>query len=343
MARGRMRERGVAMATTHDMTLRAVPPVPRSAPRFRSDDLDEIRELTARFAAPVSRLVHGTGPLGFAQAWLPGAAATAGWTRAALAMTVRGALREPGFHLCVPVGAQYRFGRQSYRAAPGAILFIPPGWEYSLVRPAGPSFALLANRSRLVEEIEARSPAGRGELLLRARPVRLDERRRARLVAAVGDCMQAAESGRDPVAFDAAQAGLLDVLAGVLLETGDGAVVRGLEIAASRLRELEAWIEAHLTEPISIGRLCAVAGVGERALQKGFESRRGMSPMRFVTERRLAEARRQLAEGRGRDDVTRVALRLGFNHTGRFAALYGQVFGESPSQTLQRSRLQARA
>jgi len=333
-----MCELGLALAMTQNINLGALPPVPRSAQRFRSDNLDEIRELTARFAAPASRLVHGAGPLGFAQAWLSGTAAVAGWSNADLAMTVRGALRDPCFHVCVPVGVQYRFGRRSYRAAPGAMMFIPPGWEYSLDRPAGASFALLLNASELVEEIEARDPAGRGEPLLRARPLRLDERQQARLAAAIGYFVQAAEPGRDRAAFDLANAGLLDALAGVLLETGDGAVVRGLDIASSRMRDLEAWIEAHLEEPISIGRLCAVAGVGERALQKGFESRRGMSPMRFVTERRIAEARRQLVEGRGRDDVTHVALRLGFNHTGRFATLYRQVFGESPSQSLGRAR-----
>jgi transcriptional regulator GlxA family with amidase domain len=104
------------------------------------------------------------------------------------------------------------------------------------------------------------------------------------------------------------------------------------------MADLEAWIEANLEAPISIGRLCAVAGVGERALQKSFESRRGMSPMRFVAERRLAEAHRQLTQAHPRDDVTHVAMRLGFHHTGRFAALYRQAFGESPSQSLRRAR-----
>jgi AraC-like DNA-binding protein len=60
--------------------------------------------------------------------------------------------------------------------------------------------------------------------------------------------------------------------------------------------------------------------------------------MRFVIERRLAQARRQLTEPGARKDVTQVAVRLGFHHTGRFAALYRQAFGESPSQSLRRAR-----
>ena len=108
-------------------------------------------------------------------------------------------------------------------------------------------------------------------------------------------------------------------------------------IDASRLASVEAWIDAHLEEPITLGRLCEIAGVGERALQKAFEPRRGMSPMRFVVERRLAAVRRLLESAGPGDGVTDVAIRLGF-HFRRFAGLYSELFGETPSQTLVRSR-----
>jgi len=62
-----------------------------------------------------------------------------------------------------------------------------------------------------------------------------------------------------------------------------------------------------------------------------------MSPMRYVAERRLAAARRLLTCADASDDVTHVAVRLGFGHVGRFAALYRQAFGESPSQSLRRA------
>jgi transcriptional regulator GlxA family with amidase domain len=35
-----------------------------------------------------------------------------------------------------------------------------------------------------------------------------------------------------------------------------------------------------LEEPIGLERLCSVAGAGERALQRAFESRRGAPPKR---------------------------------------------------------------
>jgi transcriptional regulator GlxA family with amidase domain len=124
-------------------------------------------------------------------------------------------------------------------------------------------------------------------------------------------------------------------MADVLL--AGSAVEHAPAIAASRLAAIEAWVDAHLEEPITLGRLCEIAGVGERALQKAFESRRGMSPMRFVVERRLAAARRLLEHADPDVTVTDVATRLGF-HLGRFAGLYREVFGETPSQTLARAQ-----
>jgi transcriptional regulator GlxA family with amidase domain len=108
-------------------------------------------------------------------------------------------------------------------------------------------------------------------------------------------------------------------------------------VATRRIANVEAWIDSHLEEPITVGRLCQVAGVGERCLQKAFESRRGVSPMRFVTERRLAEAHRRLLGRDAKADVTSIAVGLGFRHMGRFANLYQEAFGEVPSRSRQRS------
>jgi AraC-like DNA-binding protein len=131
-----------------------------------------------------------------------------------------------------------------------------------------------------------------------------------------------------------AEARLTALIADLILRRG--AVPRAQAVSASRIAALEAWIDEHLEDPLTIGRLCAVSGVGERSLQKAFHARRGMSPMRFVAERRLAAARKRLigsAQGR---DVTTVAMELGFGNVGRFAQVYRQAFGETPSATLKR-------
>jgi AraC-like DNA-binding protein len=104
-----------------------------------------------------------------------------------------------------------------------------------------------------------------------------------------------------------------------------------------RIRIVEGWIDAHLADPITLGRLCAVAGVGDRYLESAFRAHRGQTPMQFVMARRLAWVRRRLLESGSGDSVTQLAYDAGFVHLGRFAARYRSTYGESPSATLRRS------
>jgi AraC-like DNA-binding protein len=311
-----------------------IPTPPAWARRFRSDEVDEVREFIARNWGDNSRVVHGKGALGFDQSWLMGAAAAAGWVRSELGETIRGAAREPILHVAVPAGSVYRFGRRQHAADRGIVTFIAPGWEYTLHRPKGTALAISVDGRPLREELAARLPGGRGDLVFQARSIELDAPAENRLMAAVASFVQSTASASGGLPQGHGEARLIGALADLLL--AESAVARTLEIAATRLADLEAWIEAHLDKPITVGRLCEMAGVGERALQKAFESRRGMSPMRFVAERRLDAARRLLTVANPDHDVTRVAMSLGFGHTGRFALLYRQAFGETPSQSLRR-------
>jgi AraC-like DNA-binding protein len=311
------------------------PPPPPWAQRFRSDDLEEIGQFVSRRADQHARVPHGRGSMNFEQSWVAGTSLLAGWIQSGLGMTVRGAVRDPVLHVAVPEGTEYRFGRRSRSTGRHAVTFVPPSWEYTVSRRAGAVMAVAVSQNRLAEEIVAREPDRRGELLLLARSVDLDAPSHARLFARIADFVVATTPDTSPGQLVHAEAKLIGSLAELLLD--QSATGRAKEISASRLAELEAWVEAHLEEPISLARLCNLAGVGERALQKAFESRRGMSPMRFVAERRLAAARRLLTRASPRDDVTHIAIKLGFGHTGRFAVLYRQTFGESPSQSRQRA------
>lgn len=319
---------------SQDSSLLAAPPP--WAHRFRTDDLDEVRAFVARSVGDHSRTVRGRGPLGFDLSWLAGAGTMMGWSRSDLRVIVRGAVRDPTLHLGMPAGTTYRIGRRVVAAKPGELMFVAPGWHYTLDRAPGSSPAFSVGGEALADELGAREPGMRFDLVLRMRVIPADEGARARLALAVDELARALDPAADPALGAHAKARLTSVLADLLLERS--AAVRGQEVAAARIAHLEAWIEANLEAAISIGQLCAVAGVGERALQKAFALRRGMSPMRFVMERRLAQARRQLEGARGPANVTHVANRYGFNHAGRFATVYCQTFGESPSQTLRRSR-----
>jgi len=104
-----------------------------------------------------------------------------------------------------------------------------------------------------------------------------------------------------------------------------------------RVRRVEEWIDENFAEPISIDDLAQVAGVSVRSVQAAFQRLRDHTPMQYLMNRRLQDARDRLLRAEPGSKVTDVATDCGFFNFGRFAAQYRQAFGEVPSQTLSRS------
>jgi AraC-like DNA-binding protein len=104
------------------------------------------------------------------------------------------------------------------------------------------------------------------------------------------------------------------------------------------VRWAEAFIEAHFAEPLSLAKIAAQAGMSARSLQNGFQNFRHVPPMAFLRSLRLKHAHEVLLSDPGTVTVTEVALRCGYNHLGEFASAYRHAFGETPKQTLARTR-----
>jgi transcriptional regulator GlxA family with amidase domain len=99
----------------------------------------------------------------------------------------------------------------------------------------------------------------------------------------------------------------------------------------------EALALADLDEPLHIPALCRALAVSERTLRKAFHRTYGVPPCRHLRMLRLSQARRSLLSADGKfTTVTEIATSFGFVELGRFSVEYRKVFGESPSQTLQR-------
>jgi AraC-like DNA-binding protein len=104
------------------------------------------------------------------------------------------------------------------------------------------------------------------------------------------------------------------------------------------VRRVIDFIDSSDGTQLRLADLTDCAGLSERSLHNAFKKHLGMAPMSYVRQRRLQQARDELlrAEPGQGVTVTDIALRCGFNHTGRFAAAYRDLFGESPSVTLTR-------
>jgi AraC-like DNA-binding protein/tetratricopeptide (TPR) repeat protein len=87
---------------------------------------------------------------------------------------------------------------------------------------------------------------------------------------------------------------------------------------------------------LSIGKLAAFCGVAPRTLQKHFKQFVGKTPAEFRFEARIDRARRELLRAKPNISVADVAACCGIKRLGRFAMLYRERFGETPSATLRR-------
>lgn len=104
------------------------------------------------------------------------------------------------------------------------------------------------------------------------------------------------------------------------------------------VRSVVELIDATPAKAFTVADLALHAGVSERSLHAAFRRQLGTTPMTYVRRRRLEQAHDELLhlDPTTGTRVTDVALRHGFTHTGCFAAVYRQHFGESPSTTLRR-------
>jgi AraC family ethanolamine operon transcriptional activator len=103
------------------------------------------------------------------------------------------------------------------------------------------------------------------------------------------------------------------------------------------VRQAVEYIEENAQEPIYLRELCLITGASERTLRYGFLERYGVAPKSYLQAFRLNGVRRKL---RRADPVSTkvidIANHWGFWHMGKFAGDYRRLFGELPSETMNR-------
>ncbi len=97
-------------------------------------------------------------------------------------------------------------------------------------------------------------------------------------------------------------------------------------------------LEAHAAEPLDLERLAQLSGIGIRSLQLGFRRYFGNSISGALLDIRLAHLHTRLSNAKPGERIVDIAFDLGFSHLSRTASVYRAKFGETPSETLRRSR-----
>jgi AraC family ethanolamine operon transcriptional activator len=97
------------------------------------------------------------------------------------------------------------------------------------------------------------------------------------------------------------------------------------------------YVDADLSIPRSISELCKIAEVNERTLRNIFYEQFSLSPKQYLKCHRLNVVRSALKRiDSSKIFIADIANASGFWHMGQFAADYRRLFGELPSETMQR-------
>jgi AraC-like DNA-binding protein len=109
---------------------------------------------------------------------------------------------------------------------------------------------------------------------------------------------------------------------------------RGSEIIA----HFDAMLESAPDLPLYVPQVCAALGISQKTLQNYCHQHLGVSPDRYLRNRRMLMARRQLLRASpGQKTVAQIATDAGFFELGRFSVAYHELFGEPPKATLRRT------
>ena len=109
-----------------------------------------------------------------------------------------------------------------------------------------------------------------------------------------------------------------------------GAIMRkNLRLPPWRLRRIAEYVDAHIGRDILVSELAELVGVSAGHLHRAFRQTMGVTPLEYVTDRRI-----RLAMAIMMDQtltITELALRVGFQSPSHFTRTFRRVTGKNPS------------
>ena len=142
------------------------------------------------------------------------------------------------------------------------------------------------------------------------------------------------EAGRGgDIAFPLVQEILSYQLLSVWPRRAGVATAATTDATASRFAIALDFIEANLSQPLTLSLIAAAAGLSVRSLQSQFRNRTGQTAIAFITGRRLARTHEDLTSASAAAvPISEIARRWGFVHMSDFGQRYKRVYGRTPSE-----------
>jgi AraC family transcriptional regulator len=111
---------------------------------------------------------------------------------------------------------------------------------------------------------------------------------------------------------------------------------RSPSLSYEKLKRVLDLVDCRFAEEIGLDELAAEACLSPFHFSRLFQKATGFSPHRYVTERRVREAKSKLAEGRR--SLVEIALESGFGSQGNFIRIFRKNTGLTPGQFRSQQR-----
>jgi transcriptional regulator, AraC family len=101
-------------------------------------------------------------------------------------------------------------------------------------------------------------------------------------------------------------------------------------LAPHLLRNLLAWIEENLDQPLTLSDLAAQVSLSEYHFARMFRQSMNLAPHQYVMQRRMSKAQNLICHGS--QSLTEIAMRCGFSSASHFSHRVKSATGLTPSQ-----------
>ena len=163
---------------------------------------------------------------------------------------------------------------------------------------------------------------------------------RATLRAALYLASHSPDNLNQPGVIDSVEEAILQAVDLAMAAASPTPEVRRLSLShyLSLVGKFDEFVAANAGKTLYSADMARQLGVSVRTLHNAVVAIRGMSMHRYTRLRRLWSVRQQLLRDTSSQSIKAVALVNGFWHMGEFTALYREMFGETPQQTLSAAR-----
>lgn len=109
-----------------------------------------------------------------------------------------------------------------------------------------------------------------------------------------------------------------------------------IQILPYHLKQAIEYIEENIHNNITMNDLVGISDVSRRSFETNFNKVFQISPMKFITNKKLELVRNILIKSRPEEaSVIEISERFGFQHASHFSMLYQRLYLEKPSETLK--------